>query len=104
VIKISVLYPHKDGAAFDMDYYLNRHIPMVRETLGTTCKGIAVEQGLSGAAPGSRPTYVAMGHILFDSVEAFHAAFAQHGAKFMADVPHYTTIEPVIQVSEVKLA
>jgi uncharacterized protein (TIGR02118 family) len=85
-----------------MDYYVNRHFPMVKETLGAACKGIAVEAGLGGPAPGSHPAYVAMGHILMDSVEAFQTAFAQHGAKFMADIPNYTAIEPVIQISEVK--
>ena len=69
MIKISVLYPYKDGAAFNMDYYLNRHMPMVRDTLGAACKGTAIEQGLSGPAPGSHPAFVAMGHILMDSVE-----------------------------------
>jgi uncharacterized protein (TIGR02118 family) len=44
-----------------------------------------------------------MGHLLFDSLAAFQTAFAEHGAKFMADIPNYTTIEPIIQVSEVKL-
>ncbi len=102
MIKVSVLYPYKEGTGFNMDYYLNRHIPMVRDTLGAACKGIAVEQGLSGAAPGSHPAFVAMGHILMDSPAAFQAAFAQHGAKFMADIPNYTAIEPVIQISDVK--
>jgi uncharacterized protein (TIGR02118 family) len=102
MIKVSVLYPYKEGAAFNMDYYVNRHFPMVKETLGAACKGIAVEAGLGGPAPGSHPAYVAMGHILMDSVEAFQTAFAQHGAKFMADIPNYTAIEPVIQISEVK--
>jgi hypothetical protein len=34
MIKVSVLYPEGDGSTFNMDYYLNRHIPMVREKLG----------------------------------------------------------------------
>jgi uncharacterized protein (TIGR02118 family) len=102
VIKISVLYPYREGAAFDLEYYINRHFPMVRDTLGSACKGFAVEEGLSGPAPGSHPAYVVMGHLLMDSVEAFQTAFAQHGAKFMGDIPNYTAIEPVIQISEVK--
>ena len=102
MIKVSVLYPYKEGVAFNMDYYLNRHMPMVRDTLGAACKGVGVEQGLSGPAPGSHPAFVAMGHLLLDSVEAFQTEFARHGAKFLADIPNYTTIEPVIQISEVK--
>jgi uncharacterized protein (TIGR02118 family) len=102
MIKVSVLYPYKEGASFNMDYYVNKHMPMVRDTSGPSCQGIAVEQGLSGPAPGSRPTYIAMGHVLYDSLASFQAVFAQHAAKFLADIPNYTTIEPVIQVSEVK--
>ena len=102
MIKVSVLYPYNAGATFDMDYYVNRHMPMVQQTLGAACKGVAVEQGLSGPMPGSNPTYVAMGHLLVDSIAAFQAGFAEHGAKFMADIPNYTTIEPIIQISEVK--
>jgi uncharacterized protein (TIGR02118 family) len=104
MIKVSVLYPCKEGASFDMNYYLSRHIPMVREKLGAAVKGAAVEQGLGGATPGSHPTYVAMGHILFDSVESFQAAFAPHAAAIMADIPNYTAIQPIIQISDVKMS
>ena len=103
MIKVSVFYPYKDGVAFDIDYYVNRHAPMVRDRLGAACKGVAVEQGLAGATPGSHPTYVAIGHLLFESVESFQAAFAPHREQIMADIPNYTTIEPVIQISQVKL-
>src|SRR5262249_30114044 len=78
MVKISVLYPHEGGSGFDMNYYLNNHIPMVRQKLGAACKGVAVEQGLAGAMPGSQPTYSAMGHLLFDSIESFQAAFGPH--------------------------
>lgn len=104
MIKVSVLYPHKDGAAFNMSYYLDNHIPMVRQKLGAACKGAAVEQGLAGGAPGSKPAYAAMGHLLFDSVESFQAAFGPHAATIMADIPNYTAVQPVIQISEVKLS
>jgi uncharacterized protein (TIGR02118 family) len=103
MIKVSVLYPHKDGSRFDMNYYLDRHIPMVREVLGNACKGVSVEQGIAGGAPGTPPTYTATGHLVFDSVETFQGAFGPHAAKIMADIPNYTDIQPVIQISEIKL-
>lgn len=103
MIKISVFYANEPGRRFDMDYYCNKHIPMVRQKLGAACKGEAVEQGVSGAAPDARPAYIAMGHLYFDSVEAFQAAFAPHAAAIMADVANYTDIEPILQVSEVKI-
>ena len=103
VIKVSVLYPNSDDCKFDMTYYCDTHIPMVKELCGDACKGVAVEQGLGGAEPGSPAVYVAMGHLLFDSVGEFQAAFAPHAASIMGDIPNYTNSTPTIQISEVKL-
>ncbi len=44
-----------------------------------------------------------MGHLYFDSVEEFQTAFTPHAAEIMADIPNYTNIQPVIQISEVKM-
>lgn len=103
MIKVSVLYPSTDGSRFDMDYYCNSHMPMVREKLGPACKGMSVEEGLGGPSPGSPAPFTAMGHMLFDSVEAFQAVFAPHAETLMTDIPNYTDIQPVIQISAVKL-
>jgi uncharacterized protein (TIGR02118 family) len=103
LIKVSVLYPHRADSSFDIDYYCDKHIPMVREKLGAACKGMAVEYGIAGLPLGSPPTYIAMGHIYCDSIEAFQAAFAPHALEIMGDIPNYTDIEPIIQISEVKI-
>jgi uncharacterized protein (TIGR02118 family) len=104
MIKVSVFYPNNDGARFDMDYYRDRHMSMVQDRLGAACKGIAVEHGVAGATPGSRPQFIAMGHIYFDSLEQFQSGFGQHVEEFVADVPNYTNIQPMIQISEVVVA
>jgi uncharacterized protein (TIGR02118 family) len=103
MIKVSVFYRTQDGSKFNMDYYCRSHIPMVQQKLGAACKGVAVEHGLSAAAPGSRPAFVAMGHLYFDTAEAFQAAFGPHAQEIMADIPNYTDIQPTIQISEVKV-
>ena len=103
MIKVSVFYPNNEGSKFDIDYYCNRHMPMVRQKLGTACKGAAVEQGIAGPTPGSRPAFVAMGHIYFDSVEAFQTAFGPHADAIMGDIPNYTDIQPTLQISDVKI-
>jgi uncharacterized protein (TIGR02118 family) len=103
VIKVSVLYPGGETTKFDMDYYCKSHIPMVQQKLGAACKSVAVEQGLAGGAPGAPPTYAAMGHLYFDSVAAFQTAFAPHAAAIMADIKNYANVQPVIQISEVKM-
>jgi len=103
MVKVSVLYPNHNDTRFDMEYYCNRHIPMVRQLLGSTLKGASVDQGVSGEEPGSPAPYVAMGHLLFDSVEAFQTGFGRHAQAIMNDIPKYTNSEPTVQISEVKL-
>ena len=103
MVKVSVLYPNGPGSRFDMGYHLGRHIPMVQQKLGTALKGTDVEGGVSGSQPGSPPAFVAMGHLLFDTVESFQQAFGPHAEAIVGDIPNYTNTQPTIQVSEVKL-
>jgi uncharacterized protein (TIGR02118 family) len=103
MIKVSVFYPNEKDKKFDMEYYCNTHIPMVQKKLGAACKGLAVERGLCGAEPGSPAIYIAMSHAYFDSIETFQTTFGPHANAFMEDVPNYTDIQPMIQVSEVKI-
>ena len=103
MIKVSVFYPNEEGKKFDMEYYCNKHIPMVQQKLGATLKGGNVDQGLGGIVPGSRATYIAMAHLLFESVEAFQTAFGPHAKSIMGDIPNFTDIQPTIQISEVKM-
>ncbi len=103
MIKVSVFYPNNEGSKFDMDYYCKSHIPMVQAKLGAALKGVSVEQGVGGPEPGSRATYVAMGHLLLDSVEAFQGAFGPHAEAIMGDIPNYTDTQPTIQISDVKI-
>jgi uncharacterized protein (TIGR02118 family) len=103
VIKVSVFYPNEEGKKFDMGYYFNEHSPMIQQKLGAAFKRVAVEQGLGGAEPGSRATYLVMFHLYFDSVESFQTAFGPHARAIMGDIPNFTDIQPSIQISEVKL-
>jgi len=100
-IKVSVLYPSGEGKNFDMDYYFNKHFVMVTELLGDALLGATVEEGLAGGVPDSKPTFQIMGNMYFESVEAFQNALAPHAEKIMGDIPNFTNIEPVIQISKV---
>jgi uncharacterized protein (TIGR02118 family) len=103
MIRLSVLYPKKEGVRFDWTYYLGTHMPLVQARLGSALKSVSVEQGIAGGAPGSPASFVALAHLTFDSVAAFEAAFSPHAGEIMADIPNYTPIEPIIQISEVKI-
>lgn len=101
MIKVSVMYPHRPDARFDHDYYRDKHMPMVKRLMGEHCKSYTVDKGLSGGTPGSAPTYVGMCHIFCDSVESFQAGFGPHAKEILADIPNYTDLSPVMQISEV---
>ena len=103
MITVNVIYPNKDGAKFDMNYYLTSHIPMVKRVLGSALKGVVVEQGLGGAAPGTPAAFSVLCHLRFDSVEAFQTAFGPVASQIQNDVANYSSEAPTIQLSEVKL-
>ena len=103
MIKVSVLYPKQEGSHFDMDYYCATHMPMAQSLLAPAIKGIAVEQGICGNTPDVPPTYAAMGHLFFESLEAFLAAFVPNAAALGNDIPNYTNVQPTIQISEVRI-
>lgn len=104
--KISILYPNKPGARFDLPYYTDTHMPLSIKLLSAHpgFRSVSVERGLVGPLPGSPPAYVAMCHFEFDTAESFMAAFLPHAQVLQGDMPNYTDIEPVIQVNEVLIA
>jgi len=89
-----------------MGYYIDTHMPLFIGLLSTHpgFKGVSVEHGLGGAMPGTDAAYIAMCHFLFNSAEDFMAAFTPHAAVLQGDMPNYTDIEPIIQVSEVLIS
>lgn len=103
MIKVTVVYPNAKSSRFDIAYYCKKHIPLAQRLLGPALKGVAVEHGIAGGTPGSPAPYLAIGQLQFDSVDAFQAAFSPHVQEIMSDIANYTNVQPVIQISEVKL-
>jgi uncharacterized protein (TIGR02118 family) len=101
MIKVSVMYPNSPDAHFDEAYYRDRHMPMVKELMGESCKYYTVDRAISTGTPEANAPYIAMGHLFCDSVDAFQAGFGPHTKQIMADIPNYTNQKPVIQISEV---
>lgn len=100
----SIFYPNIEGKRFDLEYYCRKHMTMAQEKLGAACKGISVEWGVCGGIDlDSRPTYLAIGHVYFDSMEAFQAAFKLNAQEFTEDMSNYTDIQPITQICEVKM-
>ncbi len=102
MLRCTVLYPNKNGAKFDFDYYIKKHIPFANEAFGLGGGGFKVSKGLPGP-DGSAPVYLCIATAEIASPEAFAARMQASGAKVAADVPNYTDITPVVQMAEVLL-
>mgnify|MGYP002635084460 CR=1 FL=1 len=101
MIKVSVMYSNTPGARFDHGYYRDNHMPLVKARMGDNCLYYTVDKGLAGGTPDTPPTYIGMCHIFCESVDAFQAGFGPHAEEIMGDIPNYTDLSPVIQISEV---
>jgi uncharacterized protein (TIGR02118 family) len=93
MIRLSVFYPTTEGATFDHDYYRTKHVPLAVKSWGLD--SAEIDKGVDG------PNVAAV-HFKFESQEAMAAAMGSPGtADVMADVANYTTIAPVLQISEI---
>lgn len=101
---MAIYYPAGEGKTFDMDYYTENHMPMAAELLGESLKAMVIDKSLFGATPDADPPYVAVGYFYFDDITAFKEAMGPVSPKLREDVPNYTNIRPVIQISEVMTA
>lgn len=101
MIKVTILYPNGDGKKFDMDYYLNKHFPLLQRLFGDALKTSAIEKGIASGTPGTPIPYLSIGSLYFENIIAYQNGIKVHLEKIVADIPNYTNITPVIQISEV---
>ena len=106
MVKISILYPNRNGKKFDLSYYTDVHMPLSIKLLSTQpgYRGVSVERGIAGGVPGTEAAFVAMCHFFFDSSDSFVAAFTPHASVLQGDMANFTDIVPVIQVGEVLIS
>jgi uncharacterized protein (TIGR02118 family) len=95
--RVTVLYPNKDGAHFNFEYYAKKHVPWVARLTGNS---IEVRRGISSAT-GTPAPFVCLATIHVNSINEFQSVFAKHGTEILADIPNYTNIEPFVQFDEI---
>jgi uncharacterized protein (TIGR02118 family) len=102
MIRLAVIYPNKEGARFDHDYYADNHKKLVSDRLGPMgLTKVEIDKGIAGMAPGSPPPYVAIMYMTFGSIEELQKAMAAHNDELSADIQNYTDIEPQVLISEI---
>jgi len=96
---VSVLYPAKSGARFDLDYYMQKHIPLVKARWGSLgLRGVEVLR--CTGAPSGAGLYHLIALLTFGSLAEFQEAAKQHGKEVLGDIPNFTDVEPVMQFND----
>jgi uncharacterized protein (TIGR02118 family) len=94
MIRVSVLYPQ--GGKFDFDYYVKKHMKLVHKLLDPFGLVKTEVDRSVGTAP-----FVAIGHLIFGTIEEMQKGLQAHDAELAADLVHFTDIQPQFQVSEI---
>ena len=96
-MSLNVLYPNRDGARFDANYYRSTHIPLAMKVMKAA--SVILIEGVpmgSAAAP-----YAMIAHFQFASSEAVKAALADPAmAEVRADVAKFTDIKPTVMLGK----
>ena len=93
---VSVLYPPGD---FDLDYYRDTHLPLVRRLLepaGMSGMGYWRPSEMDEGAP-----YQLVAELRFPDRATGLAALNAHGPETQADIPNFTPVTPVIMMGDV---
>ena len=101
MIRVTVLYAREKGKTFDIDYYITKHMPLVRRKLDPYgLKKAQVDKSVGKSDDGLSP-YFAITSLYFDSVADFKKGFSAATPDLLKDLPNYTDVAPVVQLSEV---
>jgi uncharacterized protein (TIGR02118 family) len=100
---LTILYPNTDGATFDLDYYLDVHVPMSKRYQEPALKSFTVDVGTGTGIPDEKPPFLVIANLVYESMDAFVEVFMPHMEELQNDIKNYTNVAPIIQFSEIKL-
>lgn len=101
MIKVSILYPNEEGKTFDMDYYEKKHMPMMASFIGKNLKFYEIDKGVAGRTPTDKIPFVAIGYFYCYNLTEYNETIAKNRTAIVNDIPKYTTIQPIVQISEI---
>lgn len=100
MVIVSVLYPKTKDSSFDLAYYLQTHIPLVKSLWSEMgLRNVDLVQG-TAAIDGGMPSYELIGQLTFDSTDSLQSALSRHGDEILGDIPNFTNVQPIIQTGK----
>ena len=99
---VTVLYPQVEGATFDLDYYLKKHMPMVMEKWKPAGMiGWSVNK-FHATGDSSAPPYSIEAILQWPDLEKFQAAASTPAmGEIMGDIENFSNKQPVIMIGDV---
>lgn len=100
---VSVLYPANSASTFNLDYYVNTHIPLARKLLSSHgLQRVEVARSIAGLPAGASTPFHTMCQLYFTAMQQLESGFAAAAPLLKADVPnYYSGGEPILQINEV---
>ncbi|KAF6838246.1 hypothetical protein CPLU01_02607 [Colletotrichum plurivorum] len=100
-VTVTVLYPNEADAKYDIDYYINTHMPLASATWKSFgVKSWSVHKYAPGP-DGSEAQYVFSGVVVFESMDGVKQALASPDtATVTADVPNFSNKKPIFLIGE----
>jgi uncharacterized protein (TIGR02118 family) len=102
MIVLTVMYPNTAGSKFDMDYYVDKHMPLVHERLeGFGLKRSAVIKGVqAGGMAGGPAAYQVLTNLYFEDPKKMGEGMQAHGPEILGDIANFTDAQPTSQLSD----
>jgi uncharacterized protein (TIGR02118 family) len=105
MIRVVILYPKTSDSHFNVDYYLNHHIPLVRDIFrDLSLVKIEVDEGLANAFPEQPVPFASISYFTFDRQEDFMAGMGARGGEIIGDLRNFTNVQPQIQIDRVMIS
>lgn len=97
---MTVLYTKTEKSSFNFDYYLAKHIPLVKDRFQSF--GLSEVRLLRGTAAldGSHAAFEVIAELTFPSTQHLSDALRAHGDEVISDIPAFTDVNPSIQLNE----
>ncbi len=100
---MTVNYPKSANSTFDVEYYLNSHIPLVKKLFAEYgLVSVIVKIGI-GSAPGNDDAMYAAVDIVFESIEAMKTATKAAAKEVAEDIKNYTDTTPEFSFATITL-
>ena len=74
---------------------------MVAKLFGSALIDYSIDKGISGRTPDDPLPFKAIGVFYFDTLEAYQEVFGHNAEQILNDIPNYTDIQPIVQISQV---